>query len=433
VADKMVGTAPAATSVGWTLGDSVAWAAGLVVYDVAPGVPVTGAVYNAMRELDVGDRLQITTSTPPANTAQPVWLPRSSLTSYARGGIDVLVNQLATMLGTDVYDVGVLGIPTTPYIVATTDDPVHGRTDSGTSTLDAPMAPTDTLLAVANPVTTPQNLWTLNEAAYPFDLGVGGEQITAVSISGTPVSGSSDAANPPQIALAPSGVNSLLYAAITNPTSATTFTPDANTTFSANVADATNTKCYGTCRTTASPPQGPGTTTFGASAPAVSARLAAVEVMVCGGGTITEDASSPASVSTLAAKTVTTATFTPPAGSLLLLMVAANGTGGGFVGMSFSIPYSGGHWRQLALDGLGQCAIMAFRVPANATGPVSVTVTTSGTFSANGLLATLKVLNNGASGSATEVMAVVRSQNGVVKAQAAGTKVALYSTPTASL
>lgn len=392
------------------------------------------ATFNALAELDVGDRLQITTpASAPANTAQPVWLPPSSQTLVPSGGIDVLVNEQSTTLNVDTYDQGIVGVPASPYMVAVADDPVMGRVDSSTTTVDAPAGPTDTLLAIANPIATPQQLWTLNGNDYPFDLDVGGEQITALLAHGTPATRQSSSANPPQIAIPPSGDHSLIYGAVVDLSTSSTFTPDANTTFSANVADATNARGYGTFRTTAVPPIGPGSVTIGASAPAVACAICVAEIMGCGNGTITEDASSPASVNSLTAKTVSTAAFSPPPGSLIVAMIACNGTGG-FVTLTVSGGPSGGSWRLLTNDGSrSQTAIFAMRVPAGFSGTTVVTATASGAASANGILLTVKVLDNGAAGAGTEVMIVARSQNGVVKSQAVGTPVALNQTPAASL
>lgn len=114
---------------------------------------------------------------------------------------------------------------------------------------------------------------------------------------------------------------SQVYGALKNSGSTATFTANGSTTLFDNVSDASNGEAFGTCRST-SATGSPGAVTIGASAPSVAGQTALVEVLPS--GTITEDASGPAQVNTLAGITITTASFTPPAGSLLVAMVLAD-------------------------------------------------------------------------------------------------------------
>lgn len=87
------------------------------------------------------------------------------------------------------------------------------------------------------------------------------------------------------------------------------------------VTDSGHTKCYATCKATSTTGT-PGAITLGYT-DSNNGGIALYEVLPA--GTIAQDASSPAVVSTTAAQTLTTASFTPPAGSVLIALVATNG------------------------------------------------------------------------------------------------------------
>src|SRR5260370_35673234 len=93
------------------------------------------------------------------------------------------------------------------------------------------------------------------------------------------------------------------------------------------MGDSRQVEILGACRTT-SPTGTPGATVVGASAPSVGGQTALVEILAA--GTITEDASSPASASTTAAASVATASFTPPPGALLVAIVSADASSAAF-------------------------------------------------------------------------------------------------------
>jgi hypothetical protein len=113
--------------------------------------------------------------------------------------------------------------------------------------------------------------------------------------------------------------------------------------------------------------------------------------------TPTVDTSSPAFASAASAKTITTASFTPPPGSVLVAMVTANGTGeGGAVSMAVS---GGGlTWTQRAVgtvNGDGIAAIFTATVPSSshsgaATLAAGVSLT-AGAFKAREAAVTLAV------------------------------------------
>jgi hypothetical protein len=121
---------------------------------------------------------------------------------------------------------------------------------------------------------------------------------------------------------------SYVYGAMVNAAAGTTWTAAAGVTIVDTVNDATNGEFYGSCRTTTGTGT-PGATTVGASAPTNGGGFAGAEILPAVSGTPpAEDASGPALASTLAATAVTTASFTPPAGSLLVAMIASDAGSG---------------------------------------------------------------------------------------------------------
>lgn len=136
-----------------------------------------------------------------------------------------------------------------------------------------------------------------------------------------------------QASITTTQIGSIVYGSVVDGVN-NAFTAAASTTLFDNVADGTNGCHYGTLRTTVATVT-PGAVTAGASAPSDVGGCALAEILPSSpGGTITEDASSPASVSILTQITVTV-NVTPPAGSLLVLMVACDG-GAGVTGMTVS-------------------------------------------------------------------------------------------------
>jgi len=131
-----------------------------------------------------------------------------------------------------------------------------------------------------------------------------------------------------QAAITPNTTGSVVYAALSCG-SATAFTPTAATTLFDNIADGVNTEHYGTGRSTATQVSGT-PATIGASAPATGGGgTALLEVIPAAGQVLAEDAvNSPAVVSTTSAITVSTANFSAPPGSLLVAMVACDGSAG---------------------------------------------------------------------------------------------------------
>jgi hypothetical protein len=179
----------------------------------------------------------------------------------------------------------------------------------------------------------------------------------------TGATANSDAFTVPDKAITPTATGSIVYGAVVQGSSDTTFTAVSGTTFSANVADATHGAAYGSFRTTGTTTSGT-PVTVGASAPTIPSgegNIALLEILAA--GTLTEDATSPSAVSTTSAKTIATAAFSPPAGSLLVASVAADYSGSGSV--TPTVSDSGAlTWVERAVDPVGLASVWIARVPS---------------------------------------------------------------------
>lgn len=116
---------------------------------------------------------------------------------------------------------------------------------------------------------------------------------------------------------------SIVYMAVTNEN-----VPAAEPlcTFINNFRDTTNLESYASLRTTSATGT-PGSTLVGCTGTASFPGIAAQEILAA--GTISEDSSAPIAATTMTATAVTSASFTPPAGSLIVAMIACNGAGSG--------------------------------------------------------------------------------------------------------
>ena len=140
----------------------------------------------------------------------------------------------------------------------------------------------------------------------------------AVTQSGVTVS----AQTTQQSSITPGQTGSVVFCAAVGPSG--TYTVDAAATQLDNVTDATHSEQYLTCYATA--------TSVATVAETIgynhnnTGGVALLEVLQA--GTIAQDGSAPAGVSTTSATTITTASFTPPGGALLVAMVASDGGAG---------------------------------------------------------------------------------------------------------
>jgi hypothetical protein len=103
------------------------------------------------------------------------------------------------------------------------------------------------------------------------------------------------------------------------------FTPAAGTSILDNLWDSSGNVGYGNCVTTA-PTGTPGTVTVGSSLTGAGRTVVAL-AEILPAAAITTSPSAPAPASTYSDITVTTASFTPPSGSLVVALVSSNGGG----------------------------------------------------------------------------------------------------------
>jgi hypothetical protein len=165
---------------------------------------------------------------------------------------------------------------------------------------------------------------------------------TAASQTGATVSAHGPSGQYVQAAIVTTATGSMVYGAMWDyPAAAYTANATAATTFVDDVNDTVNNMQYGTCRTTSATGT-PGSVTVGASSTVTLGGIALAEILPA--GTITADASAPAVAQDFNATAVTTASFTPPGGALVVALVSSNG-GAGVIGMTVS---STGHsWAEL--------------------------------------------------------------------------------------
>ena len=152
------------------------------------------------------------------------------------------------------------------------------------------------------------------------------------TLAGTPAKATQSGAAAHQASITTTVTGSMVYGSIFDGF-AGTVPPDTGCTMIDNQVDATNGACYATFY--AGPTGTPGAAVVG-SAASYEGGMAAIEVLASG-GTITTDGSSPSVVTTTAAQTLTTGTFTPPsAGLLMVALVSTNGLAGDTVTMTVS-------------------------------------------------------------------------------------------------
>lgn len=124
--------------------------------------------YAAVQDTDIGDYVAV--------TGPPAWLPP--------GPIKQIVAGMTEQLGGHVYKTGWNGIPESPYEVgiagsgAATDQ----RVDTDGSSLHANITAAATSMSVDT--AAGNALWTTAAAEFPFDVLMGGEQITVTAITG---------------------------------------------------------------------------------------------------------------------------------------------------------------------------------------------------------------------------------------------------------
>lgn len=130
--------------------------------------PELASLAAAVSAVDIGDYAVVTNP--------PAWLPP--------GQISQLVLGYTEELGGFFRQIRWNWVPESPYEVGLLDDPVYGRAGSSGSTLHAGITSSAASMQVDTTVFG-SALWTTNPAHFPFDVALGGEQMTISGISGT--------------------------------------------------------------------------------------------------------------------------------------------------------------------------------------------------------------------------------------------------------
>ncbi len=143
------------------------------------------------------------------------------------------------------------------------------------------------------------------------------------TMAGTPATGTSTTAYNCSVTTTQAG--SYVFGAIANLNNDGAFTAEGNTTIT-QFADNVDQASYAAFRSTSGTVT-PGATVFG-STTTFATYYGACGVEVLPNGTISIDASSPAVVDSTSLTALTTASFTPPGGTLLVAQVATDGSGG---------------------------------------------------------------------------------------------------------
>ena len=158
------------------LGDLAAWRLhiGTVNEERYPVIAVNlaraevQALTASMQALDIGDYLQITNP--------PAWLPPGTIRQLAAGATE--------SLGGFWWLMSWNAVPESPYEVAISDDVVYGHAGTDGSALHSNITSSATSMSVDT--TGPSGvIWTTAAGDFPFDVLMGGEQITVTNITGS--------------------------------------------------------------------------------------------------------------------------------------------------------------------------------------------------------------------------------------------------------
>jgi hypothetical protein len=128
----------------------------------------TTALSGALQDADIGDYAEIVNP--------PPWQPP--------GPIKVLLSGVAPEeFGGFTYAMTWNAVPESPYEVGIWGDATYGHLDTGGSSLAAGIGTADASMSVAT--AAGGKLWTTRAADFPFDVSMGGEQITVTAITGS--------------------------------------------------------------------------------------------------------------------------------------------------------------------------------------------------------------------------------------------------------
>jgi hypothetical protein len=128
--------------------------------------------YYGLQSLDQGDYLAV--------SSPPVWLPPGSIKQIIAGTTE--------NLGGYVYDIDLQCIPESPYEIGVvgSGSASDNRVDTDGSTLHTGVNSSATSLSIDTTTLTIDNrLWTTTAGDFPFDIYIGGEQMTVTNITGS--------------------------------------------------------------------------------------------------------------------------------------------------------------------------------------------------------------------------------------------------------
>jgi hypothetical protein len=162
----------------------------------------------------------------------------------------------------------------------------------------------------------------------------------------------SETVTTPQLSVTPGASGSLVYGAAGTGASATAFSSIDSGTTSVIGSTVVSGGYWGIYKSTSTTTGGT-PKSYGWAAPTATAGnyYAACAEIKSNGGTIAEDASTPAVASTAGALTITTASFTPPGSSVLVAVVLTSWSGSGAVNMALTDSASAYTWTQLSGTG----------------------------------------------------------------------------------
>ena len=196
---------------------------------------------------------------------------------------------------------------------------------------------------------------------------------------------------------------SRVYGAITN---AGALAAEPLCTLTDNFVDVPNSEDYASFRTTSATGT-PGSTLVGATGTASFPGLAAQEILAS--GTITEDASGPAAVTTSTLTALTSALFAPPPGSLIVVMIACNGTGSGSA-ETCTVTGGGLTWTQTAHTVAAAslyAGVWIADFPVSVGGPATGTAAAAGAGSVTAVVTQIAPATAAGAGSVTAVATVI--------------------------
>ncbi len=175
-------------------------------------------------------------------------------------------------------------------------------------------------------------------------------------------------ATKPQLPITPGTSGSLVYGVAAVGTSGTAFSSLLANTTSIFASSLVGGEYWGAYRSSAATTTSPTTYGWGNPTETSGTLFVACAEIQSNGSTLTEDASTPAVASSGAAKTVTTASFTPPAGSVLVALVGSNWSGSSTLTQAVTDSAGAYTWTPLVqASASAQVSVVWVGIPAGTT------------------------------------------------------------------